>query len=47
MNINKISEIKIKIIINNNLFKRNIIDEETFTKVNEKLLILLKKYEIF
>ncbi len=46
MNIDKITEIKIKIIINNNLYKRKIIDEETFSYVNEKLLISLKKQTI-
>lgn len=45
MNINKITEIRIKIIINNNLYKRKIIDEETYSKANEKLLILLKRFQ--
>ena len=42
MNINKITEVRFKIIINNNLYKKNIIDENTYVKVNEKLLRLLK-----
>lgn len=42
MNINKITETKIKIIINNNLYKRKIIDDETYSKANEQLIKLLK-----
>lgn len=42
MNINKITDIKIKIIINNNLYNRKVIDEETFSKVNEQLIKMLK-----
>ena len=42
---NKILETKIKIIINNDLYKRKIIDEETYSKANEKLLLLLKKWQ--
>ena len=42
MNINKLIEIKYKIIINNNLFKKNIIDENTYSRVNTKLLKILK-----
>ncbi len=38
----KIFKINIKIIINKNLYKRNIIDENTFIKVNEILLKELK-----
>jgi len=42
MNIDKLTEIQLQIIINNSLYKKNIIDEETFSKANEKLLKLLK-----
>ena len=38
----KIFKINIEIIINKNLYKRNIIDENTFIKVNEILLKELK-----
>ena len=34
----KIFTIEIKIIINNNLYKKNIIDEKTYSKVNDLLL---------
>lgn len=46
MNINKITEVKFKIIINNNLYKKKIIDENTFSKANERLLKLLKSYQL-
>ena len=39
---NKIFELQIQIIINTNLYKKNIIDEKTFSKVNDKLLKNLK-----
>ena len=42
MEINTITELQIQLIINNNLFTRNIIDENTFTKANEKLLRMIK-----
>lgn len=45
MNINKITEVKFKIIINNNLYKKKVIDENTFSKANEKLLRLLKTFQ--
>ncbi len=38
----KIFIIELKIIINNNLYKKNIIDEKTFSKVNDLLLHKLK-----
>ena len=38
----KIFTIEIKIIINNNLYKKNIIDEKTYSKVNDLLLHKLK-----
>lgn len=34
---------QIELIINKNLYKRKIIDEETFLKVEDHLLIKLKK----
>ena len=40
---NKIFKIKIQIIINQNLYKKNYIDEKTYSKVNEKLLHSLKQ----
>lgn len=42
MDMNKIAEVQIQIIINTNLYKRDIIDENTFSKANEKLLKMLK-----
>ncbi len=42
MDMNKIVEVQIQIIINTNLYKKNIIDENTFSKANEKLLKMLK-----
>ncbi len=39
---NKIFIIELKIIINNNLYKNNIINEKTFHKVNDLLLDKLK-----
>lgn len=46
MNISKITEVQLQIIINNNLYKKKIIDEDTFSKANEKLLRLLKTFQI-
>ncbi len=37
-----IFNLKIKIIINQNLYKKDCIDEETFSKVNDILLKRLK-----
>ncbi len=42
MKLNRVTELKLKIIINHSLYKKNIIDEQTFYIVNEKLLKLLK-----
>ena len=42
MNINKITEVQIKIIINTSLYKKKIIDEQTFSLVNEMLLKKLR-----
>lgn len=46
MNINTITELQLQIIINNNLFKRNIIDEDTFTKANDKLLKMIRTLKV-
>lgn len=35
---NKIFETQLQIIINNSLYKKKVIDEYTFSKVNDKLL---------
>ena len=43
MNISKITEVQMQIIINNSLYKKNIIDENTFSKANEALLRNLKR----
>ena len=40
---NKTFEINIKVIINRNLYKKNIIDENTFIKAQEQLLKKLKE----
>lgn len=45
MKINKVFEIQLKLIVNMRLFKRNIIDEYTFSKVNDKLLKKLKSLQ--
>lgn len=42
MKLNKIFELQLQLIINNNLYKKNAIDENTFSKANEKLLKTLK-----
>lgn len=42
MDMNKITEVQMQIIINTNLYKKSIIDESTFSKVNEKLLKMLR-----
>ncbi|MDY6071533.1 MAG: hypothetical protein SPI44_01495 [Bacilli bacterium] len=39
---NKIFELQIQIIINTNLYRKNVIDENTFSKINDKLLKNLK-----
>ena len=44
MILNKKSKIQLQIVINNNLFKKGIIDEDTYLMVNDKLLKLLKNY---
>lgn len=42
MDISKVTKVQMQLIINNNLYKKNIIDENTFSKANEKLLKALK-----
>ena len=42
MNFSMITEVQLQIIINNNLYKKNVIDESTFSKANEKLLKMLR-----
>ena len=34
----EVTQVQIQIIINNNLYKKNVIDENTFFYVNDKLL---------
>lgn len=42
LKIKRIFEIQLEIIINNNFYKKNIIDEYTYSKVNDKLLNSIK-----
>ena len=42
MKLDRITELQLQLIINNNLYKKNIINENTFSKVNEKLLEMIK-----
>ena len=46
MKFNKITELQLQLIINNNLYKKNIIDENTFSKANEKLLKMMKTLQV-
>ena len=46
MKVNDITKLQLQIIINNNLYKKNIIDENTFTKANEKLLKMIKSIQV-
>lgn len=46
MSINKVTELQLQVIINNNLYKKNIIDENTFLKVNERLLKMIKALQL-
>lgn len=41
-NLSKITEVQMQLIINNNLYKKKIIDENTFSQANVKLLKMLK-----
>ena len=46
MKLNTITELQLQIIINNNLYKKNIIDENTFTKANDRLLKMIRTLEL-
>ncbi len=46
MKVNAITKLQLQIIINNNLYKKNIIDENTFTKANERLLKMIKSIQV-
>ena len=46
MIVNAITKLQLQIIINNNLYKKNIIDENTFTKANERLLKMIKSIQV-
>ena len=46
MKLNTITELQLQLIINNNLYKKNIIDENTFSKANEKLLKMIKTLQV-
>ena len=37
-------KLELELIINNNLFKKNIIDENTFSSINDKILNKLKLF---
>ena len=42
---NEIFEIHLELLINKDLYKKNIIDKESYEIVNEKLLSKLKNYK--
>lgn len=46
MKVNDITKLQLQIIINNNLYKKNIIDENMFTKANERLLKMIKSIRV-
>ena len=46
MKLNTITELQLQLIINNNLYKKNIIDENTFSKANERLLKMIKPLQV-
>ena len=46
MKLNTITELQLQLIINNNLYKKNIIDENTFSKANERLLKMIKTLQV-
>ena len=46
MKLNKITELQLQLIINDNLYKKNIIDENTFSKANERLLKMIKTLQV-
>ena len=46
MKLNTITELQLQLIINKNLYKKNIIDENTFSKANERLLKMIKTLQV-
>lgn len=46
MKLNTLTELQFQLIINHNLYKKNIIDENTFSKANEKLLKMIKTLQV-
>ena len=46
MKLNTITELQLQLIINNNLYKKNIIDENTFSKANERLLKMIRTLQV-
>ena len=46
MKLNAITALQLQLIINNNLYKKNIIDENTFSKANERLLKMIKTLQV-
>ena len=46
MKLNKITQIQMQIIINENLYKNNYIDEMTYLEVNNKLLKDLRLLQV-
>lgn len=46
MDISKITEVQLQIMINDSLFKRNVIDENTYSKANERLLKLIRTLQV-
>lgn len=46
MKLNKITQIQMQIIINENLYKNNYIDEMTYSEVNNKLLKDLRLLQV-
>lgn len=46
MKLNTITELQLQLIINNNLYKRNVIDESTFSKANERLLKMIRNLQV-
>ena len=46
MKVDTITELQLQIIINHNLYKKNVIDENTFQKANERLLKMIKSLQL-
>lgn len=46
MKLNTITELQLQIIINNSLYKKNVIDESTFSKANERLLKMIRNLQV-